>query len=129
MKSITARLRTLIIVVVAIVMMVVAIAAYLLGSGWITPVVNHFAQPYKVSLEHIELSWEPLALTIDDLNIGEGEQALSLKQLQVRTDWGFIFGEPLQFFVQLADGTVGYRQTKGDWSVARFKPDPMARAV
>jgi len=126
MKSITVRLRAFIIVVLALTLCAVALVVSFLSTGWITPVVNHYAEPYKAKVEHLELAWNPLTLKIEGLNLGEGPQALSLEKLQVRTGWGFLFGQPLELFIQLEDGAIGYQQsgqkgqstTAPEWSVA-----------
>ena len=126
MKSITVRLRAFIIVVLALTLCAVALVVSFLSTGWITPVVNHYAEPYKAKVEHLELAWNPLTLKIEGLSLGEGPQALSLEKLQVRTGWGFLFGQPIELFIQLEDGAIGYQQsgqtshstTAPEWSVA-----------
>lgn len=128
MKFLISGLRTLILAVVALLLMLFLT----LSQGWHTPLVNHFAAPYKVSVGHTELNWFPLALEVEDLTVGEGEGALTLERIHVRSGLGFITGKPVELYVQLDNGHIAYQelpttqsgtdaaaeQSAPDWQVA-----------
>ncbi|WP_086479034.1 DUF748 domain-containing protein [Oceanospirillum sanctuarii] len=128
MKFLISGLRTLILAVVALLLMLFLT----LSQGWHTPLVNHFAAPYKVYVGHTELNWFPLALEVEDLTVGEGEGALTLERIHVRSGLGFITGKPVELYVQLDNGHIAYQgltatqsgvdglqgQKTSDWQVA-----------
>lgn len=120
MKSLISALRVMLLAtLVSVVLVFIA-----LSQGWHTPLVNYLAKPYKISVGHTELNWFPLSLEIADLTAGEGEAAFTLRRLHVRSDMGFITGQPVALYVQLEEGQVAYaRQTESeqaDWQVAEL---------
>ncbi|MDX1319945.1 MAG: hypothetical protein R3207_07195, partial [Oceanospirillum sp.] len=118
MKSLISALRVMLLAtLVSVVLVFIA-----LSQGWHTPLVNYLAKPYKISVGHTELNWFPLSLEIADLTAGEGEAAFTLRRVHVRSDMGFITGQPMALYVQLEEGQVAYaRQNdseQADWQVA-----------
>ena len=118
MKSLISALRVMLLAtLVSVVLVLIA-----LSEGWHTPLVNYLAKPYKVSVGHTELNWFPLSLEIADLTAGEGESALTLRRVHVRSGMSFISGQPLALYVQLEEGQLTYAQQadpeKADWQVA-----------
>lgn len=85
-----------------------------LSQGWHTPAVNHFLAPYKVQLGLTRLSWFPLELSIEALQAGEGASSLVIEQVSVRTGLGFLTGDPIDVFIQIDGGRVGYGKAGAD---------------
>lgn len=120
MKFLIPGLRTFFVALVTILFLILIA----LSLGWHTPLVNYFASPYKVSVSHTELNWFPLALEIEGLEMGEGDAALNLDQISVRSGFGFLTGKPIELYVQLKKGQVSYQQLSSgndvnpQWQVA-----------
>lgn len=104
MKFLISGLRLLGLVLAALVLA----SVIALGQGWHTPLVNYFVAPYKIHLSHTELNWFPLSLEIEGLQAGEGDSALSLESIFIRSGWGFITGDAVDLYVQLGQGALGY---------------------
>lgn len=119
MKFLISGLRTFIVALVALFFLILIA----LSLGWHTPLVNYFASPYKVSVSHTELNWFPLALEIEGLEMGEGDAALNLDQISVRSGFGFLTGKPIELYVLMESGQISYQllssgQGDSDWQVA-----------
>lgn len=106
MKPLIAGLRTLIAAV--LVLFLLLIISF--SQGWLTPLVNHFSRPYNVEAGRVAMEWYPLMLKVDDLAVGQGDEALTLERIRARTDLGFLTGEPLELYLQLEKGAVAYQQ-------------------
>ncbi|OOV86827.1 DUF748 domain-containing protein [Oceanospirillum linum] len=118
MKFLLSGLRTLIIAVTVFILFILIA----LSQGWHTRLVNHFAEPYKIQVGHTQIDWFPLSLIVEKLSVGEGASAFTLDSLDIQTRYSVLAGEPLQLFVKLEGGQVGYRQlpaeTEAGWQVA-----------
>ena len=118
MKFLLSGLRTLIIALTVFILFILIA----LGQGWHTRLVNHFAEPYNIQIGHTQIDWLPLSLVVEKLSVGEGASAFTLDSLDIQTRYSFLAGEPIELFVSLSGGQVGYRRlltaTESDWQIA-----------
>ena len=145
MKPVTSLLRFWLLVLSALTLLTLMLLSLALHRGWLTPLVNHFSEPYLISVGEIRLDLYPLELQVDALQAGSGDKALQLQTLRVRSSWQSLWQKKPELFVRLEDGGVSYARpsagtTKEHWQLAgqstqqwlaRFTPapaDPAAQA-
>ncbi len=92
---------------------VFALLCTVLFSRWfLTPLVNHFAEPYNARLEQVKLNWFPLMVQLKGLEIGKGASALQLDQLDAEANWGLLVGDPITVQVRGGKLQLGYQGEK-----------------
>lgn len=97
---------------------VISIAVFvLLGvvllSRWVlTPLANHFIEPYHARFEQVKLNWSPLMVQLKGLEVGQGASALRLDRLDAQANWGLLIGDPITVQVRGGELQVGYHGEK-----------------
>ncbi len=86
----------------------VLLCVVLLSRWVLTPLTNHFVEPYHARFEQVKLNWFPLMVQLKGLEAGQGESALRLDQLEAQANWRFLIGDPITLQIRGGELQIGY---------------------